>query len=213
RKQYPLHGRRVMSAVWGAGQMAWTKVLFVVDDDCNPHDHWAALRRCAELCRPGRDTFQIRGPLDILDHAAPWLGAGGKIGFDCTRKIEGEQIRGSESIDTTGWKRPAPERIETLLKAIRAADGVSGARAPEELAGWLLVSATQRAEGPINDLLASLESAGAAMLPFTIILSETVDLGDLDMTLFHWLAGCDMARDVIPLSGAGRSAVAFDATP
>ena len=77
---------------------------------------------------------------------------------------------------------------------------------------WLLVSTTSRAEGPINDLLAALEAAGAAMLPFTIILADDVDLSDLDMALFHWLANCDMARDVIPLSGAGRSALAFDAT-
>jgi 4-hydroxy-3-polyprenylbenzoate decarboxylase len=36
----------------------------------------------------------VDGPLDILDHAAPYLGTGSKMGIDATRKIEGEgQIR------------------------------------------------------------------------------------------------------------------------
>ena len=39
--------------------------------------------RCAN-CDPKRDIELVNGPLDILDHAAPQLGAGGKIGYDAT---------------------------------------------------------------------------------------------------------------------------------
>ena len=34
----------------------------------------------------------VDGPLDILDHAAPYCGAGSKIGIDATRKIPGEGV-------------------------------------------------------------------------------------------------------------------------
>ncbi len=94
RKEYPLQARRVMHAIWGAGQMAWTKMLIVVDDDVDVHDHEAVLFRLCAHCDPGRDIELVHGPLDILDHAAPHLGAGMKIGFDATAKIPGEEVGG-----------------------------------------------------------------------------------------------------------------------
>ncbi len=93
-KQYPLHARRVMHAIWGAGQMAWTKCIVVVDADVDVHDHEAVLFHLMANFDPGRDIELANGPLDILDHAAPRLGAGTKIGFDATRKIKGEEVHG-----------------------------------------------------------------------------------------------------------------------
>ena len=90
RKHYPLQARRVMHAVWGAGQMAWTKSIVVVDETVDVHDEEAVLRTLLERCDFRRDLERVRGPLDILDHAAPYLGAGGKIGFDATTRWAGE---------------------------------------------------------------------------------------------------------------------------
>ena len=95
RKEYPLQGRRVMHSIWGAGQMAWTKMIVVVDEDVNVHDHDEVLFHLCANCDPGRDVEIVNGPLDILDHAAPRLGAGHKIGFDATRKIQGEEVGGN----------------------------------------------------------------------------------------------------------------------
>lgn len=95
RKEYPLHARRVMHAIWGAGQMSWTKMIVVVDHDVDVHDHDAVLFHLCSNVDPGRDIEIVRGPLDILDHAAPWVGAGHKIGFDATRKIAGEEMGGN----------------------------------------------------------------------------------------------------------------------
>ncbi len=94
RKEYPLQARRVMHAIWGAGQMAWTKMIVVVDENVDVHDQNAVLFHLAANCDPGRDIEVINGPLDILDHAAPRLGAGHKIGFDATAKIKGEEVNG-----------------------------------------------------------------------------------------------------------------------
>ncbi len=93
-KQYPLQARRVMHAIWGAGQMAWTKAIVVVDQDVNVHDHEEVLFHLLANADPGRDIELVNGPLDILDHAAPRLGAGTKIGLDATRKIPGEEVHG-----------------------------------------------------------------------------------------------------------------------
>lgn len=94
RKAYPLQARRVMHAVWGAGQMAWTKYIIIVDHDVNVHDEEAVLRAVFTHCHFSRDLELVNGPLDILDHAAPRLGAGHKMGIDATRKIPGEEVNG-----------------------------------------------------------------------------------------------------------------------
>ena len=90
RKEYPYHARKVMHAVWGAGQMAWTKMLIVVDEDVDVHNQDDVLFHVAANVDPRRDTVIVDGPLDILDHAAPALGAGSKLGIDATRKWSGE---------------------------------------------------------------------------------------------------------------------------
>ena len=94
KKEYPLQARRVMHAIWGAGQMAWTKMIVVVDHDVDVHDHEQVLFHLCANADPGRDVEIVNGPLDILDHAAPRFGAGHKIGFDATRKIAGEEVNG-----------------------------------------------------------------------------------------------------------------------
>jgi 4-hydroxy-3-polyprenylbenzoate decarboxylase len=112
RKEYPLQARRVMHAIWGAGQMAWTKMLVIVDEDVDVHDQDAVLFHLAANCDPGRDIEIVNGPLDILDHAAPRLGAGHKIGFDATAKIKGEEVNGHPVRD---WPR-----LLTMDAAVKA---------------------------------------------------------------------------------------------
>ena len=90
RKEYPYQARRVMHAIWGAGQMAFTKFIVIVDEHVNVHSEQDVLFHLFSNCDPERDTEIVRGPVDILDHASPELGAGSKMGFDATVKIAGE---------------------------------------------------------------------------------------------------------------------------
>ncbi|KPK76417.1 MAG: hypothetical protein AMS25_17515 [Gemmatimonas sp. SM23_52] len=94
RKEYPYHARQVMSAIWGAGQMAFTKIIVVVNEHVDVHNQDEVLFQLCSNVDPRRDIMFVDGPLDILDHAAPVCGAGSKMGIDATRKIPGEgQIR------------------------------------------------------------------------------------------------------------------------
>lgn len=90
RKEYPYQARRVMSAIWGAGQMALTKIIVVVDEHVDVHNPNEVLFQLCSNVDPRRDIMIVDGPLDILDHAAPACGAGSKLGVDATRKIAGE---------------------------------------------------------------------------------------------------------------------------
>ena len=94
RKDYPMQARKVMSAVWGAGQMMFSKMIIVVDDHVNVHDEQAVLFHMCANVDWRRDVMIVDGPCDILDHATPEYGTGAKIGIDATRKIPGEgQVR------------------------------------------------------------------------------------------------------------------------
>ncbi len=90
KKEYPYQARRVMHAIWGAGQMSLTKFIIVVDENVDVHNEQEVLFRLFANCDPQRDTEIVHGPVDILDHASPELGTGSKIGFDATIKIAGE---------------------------------------------------------------------------------------------------------------------------
>jgi 4-hydroxy-3-polyprenylbenzoate decarboxylase len=86
QKEYPLQARRVMHAIWGAGQMSFTKFIIVVDEHVDVHDEQDVLFHLFSNCDPQRDSEIVHGPHDILDHASPEHGAGSKIGFDATEK-------------------------------------------------------------------------------------------------------------------------------
>jgi 4-hydroxy-3-polyprenylbenzoate decarboxylase len=90
RKEYPQQARRVMHAIWGAGQMSFTKFIVVVDEHVDVHNEQDVLFHLFSNCDPQRDSEIVHGPIDILDHASPQHGAGSKIGFDATAKWPGE---------------------------------------------------------------------------------------------------------------------------
>ncbi len=92
RKTHPHQARKVMHALWGLGQMMYTKFLVVVDADVNVQDAEEVLWRVGAEADPKRDTILTTGPADVLDHAAPeGTGAApGKLGIDATRKLPEE---------------------------------------------------------------------------------------------------------------------------
>jgi 4-hydroxy-3-polyprenylbenzoate decarboxylase len=89
-KRYPWQARKVIHGIWGAGQMMFSKCIIVVDADCDIRNIQDVMFRVGANVDWSRDVEIVRGPVDILDHASPDLGAGGKIGIDATHKIVGE---------------------------------------------------------------------------------------------------------------------------
>ncbi|NTV73579.1 MAG: menaquinone biosynthesis decarboxylase [Holophaga sp.] len=86
RKEYPGHAQKVMNAIWGTGQMMFTKGIVVVDADIDPHDANEVLFRVTSNVDPRRDLLFTEGPLDVLDHSSDRFAFGSKVGIDATRK-------------------------------------------------------------------------------------------------------------------------------
>ena len=86
RKAYPGHAYKVMQALWGMGQFAFTKIIAVFDEEVDVQDWGEAVWRLGNNIDPERDVQFVRGPVDTLNHAAPRPGFGSKMGVDATRK-------------------------------------------------------------------------------------------------------------------------------
>jgi 4-hydroxy-3-polyprenylbenzoate decarboxylase len=86
RKRYPMHARKVMHALWGAGQMQFCKCIVVVDEGVDVHDYAQVAWRVFNNVDWKRDIVVAEGPLDALDHSSPNPHWGAKIGIDATRK-------------------------------------------------------------------------------------------------------------------------------
>ncbi len=85
-KRYPGQTRKVMYALWGLGQMMFTKMIVIVDKEVDVQNTSEVLWRLGNNVDPRRDIVVVDGPLDALDHASPTAFYGGKIGIDATKK-------------------------------------------------------------------------------------------------------------------------------
>jgi len=86
RKTYPGQSMKVMSALWGAGQMMFNKYLAIFDEEVDLNDYNAVIDAVAKNVDPIKDILLSRGPMDVLDHASERFAEGGKMGIDATTK-------------------------------------------------------------------------------------------------------------------------------
>jgi 4-hydroxy-3-polyprenylbenzoate decarboxylase len=98
KKQYPFHASRIAHGLWGSGQMSFSKVICIVDDDVDVQNVGEVAWRLLANLDPKRDVSMVEGPVDQLDHGASQALYGGKMAIDGTRKWPEE-----------GYKREWPE--------------------------------------------------------------------------------------------------------
>jgi 4-hydroxy-3-polyprenylbenzoate decarboxylase len=101
-----------MNAVWGAGLMSLSKLIVVVDADCDVHDYREVAWRAFGNVDYAHDVQHTVGPVDHLDHAAYEQFFGGKLGVDATRKLPTEGY-------TRGWPTLATMSPEVVSKVDR----------------------------------------------------------------------------------------------
>ena len=109
-KRYPKHAQKVMHAIWGAHLLSLTKLIVVVDADCNVHDYAEVAFRAFGNVDYHHDLVVTEGPVDHLDHASYQQFWGGKAGVDATRKLPTEGYG-------RGWPEPmvmSPEIVATV---------------------------------------------------------------------------------------------------
>jgi 4-hydroxy-3-polyprenylbenzoate decarboxylase len=111
-KRYPKHAQKVMNAIWGAHLLSLTKLIVVVDDDCDPADYHEVAFRAFGNVDYAHDLLLTSGPVDHLDHASYQQFWGGKAGIDATRKLPTEGY-------SRGWPDPAVMSADIVAKVDR----------------------------------------------------------------------------------------------
>lgn len=108
RKTYAGQARKVAWAFWGLQQMMFTKLLVLVDEEVDVHDHrqvWSAVSRHVD---PGRDVFFGQGPPDSRDPAAAPQMLRHMMAIDATAKLS-EERRG---------QRPQPAQMSEEIRRL-----------------------------------------------------------------------------------------------
>jgi 4-hydroxy-3-polyprenylbenzoate decarboxylase len=193
KKSYPGQGMKVVSSLFGAGQMMFTKYLVVVSGDINIRNYKELLVHVFAHVDFSVDLLFIHGPLDVLDHSSDTFSFGGKVGVDatikhieeCTGRINTEQdnnLAVFNNINSFFDKHLIKNFNLNLLN-----DNIP-----------ILIISVNRSENvdvieKINDLFKINDPGGFFRL--ILAVDHTVDPGDLYMVVWQVLGNTDPQRD------------------
>ena len=111
KKSYPMHARKIINAIWGLGQMMFTKFVVVFDDEVDVQNPSEVVWKAFNNVDPSRDIMVVEGPLDVLDHSSNRPIYGAKMGIDATKKWPEE-----------GYQREWPNEIQMSEKIKKLVD-------------------------------------------------------------------------------------------
>ncbi|MGE5348058.1 MAG: menaquinone biosynthesis decarboxylase, partial [Actinomycetota bacterium] len=199
-KTYPGQGLKVLSALFGAGQMMLSKYIIVVSSNVHVTDYHAVAEAFFANVRFDSDLLLTRGPLDVLDHSSDRFSMGGKLGIDATVKLSEERSDDYHS-------------LPLLLLTDEAITGnvITGMKT---LAGHALPVAVLTINKPkegldMHHLAASLPSSLTIPGNLIIAVDEGADADDPAMLTWLVTGNSDPARDLYHLAGG---AIFIDAT-
>lgn len=184
KSRYAGQAQKVILSMWGSGQMMFNKYMMVTDTevDLRKEEQIATLLRSVNLGE-GR-VVRGRGVLDVLDHATPTCGMGGKLALDLT---------GVEPRTRAPKWGSAPEGFTLDDRFV-------------EQWSVLLLFVSPEAE---VDLAALLTSLGVEDLNFVVLFDKAAaELSAYDL-LWLGAANSEVDRDVVQ-SGSGATLL-FDA--
>ncbi|GJL79894.1 MAG: hypothetical protein NPINA01_28830 [Nitrospinaceae bacterium] len=192
-KRYPMQARRMMSALWGLGQMSFVKTILVVDANVDVHDTEAVLQVLFDRVDFKRDLFFSEGILDVLNHASDQALYGSKLGIDVTTKIDGEpgfeeDLTSSRSPETLPHPRAVVERFKEV-KDCRILD--RKVRHPVMFVAFKKARAHQASQF-ISEFF---KNPGFASISILIVLEEHVDLQNYSAVMWKFFNNLDPKRD------------------
>jgi 4-hydroxy-3-polyprenylbenzoate decarboxylase len=205
-KEYPGHARRIMSAVWGQGQMSFCKAVVLVDDTVDLGKPAAVLREVLDRVDLEKDLTISEGVLDVLDHSAPDPLFGGKLGVDATRRIAGENRRSEGGSPT---EIPSYGAIQTALHSVSELLTAHHAPPLDTRHRVLLINFRKPGDRSAQTFRHALLDQ-PVLHPFSIIVlcDEAVDLQDYSCVLWKAFNNVDPKRDMFVRDGR----VMIDAT-
>ena len=204
-KEYPGHARRIMSAVWGQGQMSFSKAVALVDGRVDLKNPRKVLETILNEVDVESDLYITEGVLDVLDHSAPDPLFGAKIGIDATSRRPDERQRPM----LAAGQIPADEVIEKSLK--NTSGLLSAFHTPQLDVRNRLLLLTFAKDGRTPGRTLSerlLRKRALKTFSILVLLDSGIDLRDYSLVLWKVFNNVDPKRDILRCGGR----MAIDAT-
>jgi len=190
-KRYPMQSRRIMSALWGLGQMSFVKIIITVDSKVNVHDYEEVAEILLSTVDFKTDLFFSEGILDVLNHASDQVLYGSKLGIDLTSKIEGEPGYGKAVpalIETKSL--PRPEKITEAFKEVKTCQIL------ELHTSILLVALNKQTINQGSKFIdAFLVHPEFSAIEIVVVLESHVDLTNISIVMWKLFNNLDPKRD------------------
>lgn len=186
KKAFPRHANKLLYALWGLGQMMYTKMIIVVDESVNVHDYAEVARAIQKNVVDPSHLIITEGPLDALDHASNRAFQGFRLGIDATTK------------------RPV-EVNEAFISPIVVDNPLDDVQ----------IIAYKKEEGgqTVKEHLKQLSSDAGHLAHFVIVVDEWIDPTALSTVSWKVFNNIDPERDlIIAQKPDGRLFVGIDAT-
>ena len=188
-KRYPMQSRRLMSALWGLGQMSFVKTIVTVDADVNVHDYEEVARILLSTVDFETDLFFSEGILDVLNHGSDQMLYGSKLGIDLTNKIEGEPGYGKE--DPPHANPPAFPTQEAVIEVSPEVKAVA-----EIQNSILLVALDKTLPNQGKQFIDSFfNHPNFSTVEIVIVLEGHVDLTNISIVMWKFFNNIDPKRD------------------
>lgn len=202
-KEFPGHASRVISGLWGMGQMSFAKAIVIIDDRGLLANGETLLKHILDTVDFRTDVIITEGILDVLDHSAPQPFYGSKIGIDATARMAGERPRNPRK----------PLRIlgdGELLNLLRKIDPgfVALKTVLPESANPVVLLAITKENGKNSHYYSDRLPKEALAQSICVLYDAHIDLTDDSLVLWKAFNNIDPARD-IRITDAG---VIIDAT-
>ena len=209
KKSYPGQAIKAAHALWGAGQMMFTKVMIVVDEQFNAiHNYTELVKHLVDNTNPGTDFIFSKGPLDILDHSASKQSFGSKLAIDATTKFPEEYDTEEDKERRFEFNQTA---VDEIVKAVPAVKKVNADLLPTR--SLLLTFGIDKNKMPVAGIVEEIKKLEFSRSRGVIILfDEIVDINNHHIMSWLLLGNIDPYRDIF-LEEYGRlGMVIVDAT-
>ncbi len=200
-KDYPGQAFKVMSSLWGAGQMMFNKVLVVCDKEIDVSNYFVLAKQLKNF-EPTQHLLFSQGPLDVLDHASTIFSIGGKLGLDLTKSLPEEILNDDnyKKIDILPIGKLAEnESIKSVNLSLLKQD-----------IPVVFISSTLKT-GKLRLELAQQIAPLLKGVKIIAVFEENIDINDLSTCTWLLLGNIDISRDVHVIKNEESGIVFVDA--
>ncbi|TAH43232.1 MAG: menaquinone biosynthesis decarboxylase [Bacteroidetes bacterium] len=215
KKEYPGQASKVMHSMWGAGQMMFTKIMVVVDEDVDIHNQQEVAKYISTNFDPGHDIYITQGPVDVLDHSCSVMAFGGKIGIDGTKKTSEELASRFKPVQSQTIKRFSPEERKILMANFPEIHEINDSLLDSGIS-LIFISINKNRKNHVKALSENIfKHDFLSPIKVVIFLEHTLDVNDIADSVWRFTNNSDPKRDhflISNLTDPSLSHLTFDGT-